>query len=535
MAEQQLVLTVNFYSSTPVVGIEITPRVHLFPIHGNNYTYQFTWYRLVNEKVNCHVHESERASVQCSTKCYNDTGEYHLENHSQSAAKLNSTSNNANDETGKSFRCGSMSDDAIVDDQDGRSWLKVASSKNYVPSTDDFGCILRLVTVVVEASTSDVKLTDRVIGVPSLPCPRIIQIPQVGSSSEAHVFSLTIRVLSYNILTDHWAKTSDAQGNLSDYPKWCRTWEYRRENLLREIIAYDADIICLQEVQDDHFEKFLKPKLQQHGYSVTYKLRKNGNFDIDERITVKDGCATCFRSAKFTKLQEFELEYNRYAEAVLNKLPPSQRELGRSRLLKDNIASVITLKPNGIWNPSENFDYTFSVANTHIYADEDFKDAKLFQVATLVTELESLSLPVLLCGDLNSRPESAPYDFVARGKVDPDHLQFPADPSGIFGHLKLSHNLLLVSAYSAIHSLAPERHRSNMKSRTREQFTHFSKRFSGTLDYIFYSEDRFRLKGVLEIPDKDSIGEKQHIPSPLRSSDHVAIMAELWLTPTWAR
>jgi len=51
-------------------------------------------------------------------------------------------------------------------------------------------------------------------------------------------------VLSYNILADAYA-TSDAD---SYCPTWALTWTYRRQNLLREIIGYHADIICLQEV-----------------------------------------------------------------------------------------------------------------------------------------------------------------------------------------------------------------------------------------------------------------------------------------------
>lgn len=54
----------------------------------------------------------------------------------------------------------------------------------------------------------------------------------------------TFTVLSYNILSDSYASSE-----LYSYcPSWALSWPYRRQNLLREIVGYRADIVCLQEV-----------------------------------------------------------------------------------------------------------------------------------------------------------------------------------------------------------------------------------------------------------------------------------------------
>lgn len=44
------------------------------------------------------------------------------------------------------------------------------------------------------------------------------------------------------------------QPDLFSYcPSYALAWQYRKRNLLRELLAYRPDILCLQEVQSDHF------------------------------------------------------------------------------------------------------------------------------------------------------------------------------------------------------------------------------------------------------------------------------------------
>jgi hypothetical protein len=49
--------------------------------------------------------------------------------------------------------------------------------------------------------------------------------------------------------------TTWLQGDQFGYcPPWALAWPYRKLNLLKELLAYDADILCLQEVQSNHFQ-----------------------------------------------------------------------------------------------------------------------------------------------------------------------------------------------------------------------------------------------------------------------------------------
>eukprot|EP00493_Phyllostaurus_siculus_P000564 UN00566 len=55
-------------------------------------------------------------------------------------------------------------------------------------------------------------------------------------------------------------------------------WNYRRNNLIREIIDYDADIICLQEIQSNHFEDFFSPALRSGDTTASSKPRPGRAF-----------------------------------------------------------------------------------------------------------------------------------------------------------------------------------------------------------------------------------------------------------------
>ena len=51
--------------------------------------------------------------------------------------------------------------------------------------------------------------------------------------------------------TDARASCCVAQSDLygSYCPSWALAWNYRRQNLLRELLSYGADILCLQEAR----------------------------------------------------------------------------------------------------------------------------------------------------------------------------------------------------------------------------------------------------------------------------------------------
>nr|CAD7576669.1 unnamed protein product [Timema californicum] len=104
----------------------------------------------------------------------------------------------------------------------------------------------------------------------------------------------SFRVVSYNILADLYADSEVARTQLYPYcPSYALTIDYRKQLILRELLGYNADVICLQEVDSKIFDLDLTPVLGYVGYEGVFH-RKGG--------TVSEGVACLFHKSKFSRL-----------------------------------------------------------------------------------------------------------------------------------------------------------------------------------------------------------------------------------------
>ena len=318
------------------------------------------------------------------------------------------------------------------------------------------------------------------------------------SSGESNCFPL--RVMSYNCLAELYASS-----DLYSYcPDWALAWNYRRRNLLREIMSLEADVICLQEIQADHFEEHFKPALRRIGYEGVFKAKLREAMGRKGKV---DGCATFYRSDRFKLAEVYDVEYSSIARERVKE----KRLL--NRLVKDNVAHLVVLE----WG---NTGCRVCVANTHIFWDPDQTDVKLFQVDTFLQEAEEFisarNIPLIVAGDFNSMPDSSIYELIVHNEVSGQRGDIG---EGMMEILKVSpcqHNLLLRSAYG----LGGEY--------SEPSYTNYTGHFVGTLDFLFFTPDSIIPVGTLEILDETRLlaeGDTA-LPSPRWSSDHVAIMAD---------
>ncbi|KAL8236590.1 hypothetical protein R6Q59_017671 [Mikania micrantha] len=585
------VLRVHLPSDIPIVGCELTPYVLIrhpdktvstedvpesLPIEGHFLRYK--WYRIQSDKkvAICSVHPSEQATLQClgcvkaklpiaksyhcTTKCFSDAWQHHRVLHERAASAVNENGNEEEDIYGRFNNTSGMNNNinsstigqavangtttlfpaAVTQRNGGETWFEVGRSKTYTPTAEDIGHVLKFECVVVDSETkspvgqANTILTSRVIPAPSPSPRRLISVTNADVAGHLDSSSGTFSVLSYNVLCDSYA-TNDLYGYC---PSWALSWPYRRQNLLREIVGYLADIVCLQEVQSDHFEEFFAPELDKHGYQALFKRRTAEVYNGSNQTI--DGCATFFRRNRFAHVKKYEVEFNKAAQSLTDALVPSaQKKTALNRLVKDNVAliAVLEAKFNNQGVDTVGKRQLVCVANTHVNVQHELKDVKLWQVHTLIKGLEKIAasadIPMLVCGDFNSVPGSAPHALLAIGKVDPLHPDLAVDPLGILRpDTKLTHTLPLVSAYSSFARSGYEQQKKRVDPNTNEPlFTSCTRDFIGTLDYIFYSADSLTVESLLELLDEDSLRKDTALPSPEWSSDHIALLAEFRCKP----
>ncbi|KAK9464638.1 Endonuclease/exonuclease/phosphatase [Lipomyces arxii] len=341
------------------------------------------------------------------------------------------------------------------------------------------------------------------------------------SNEEEGIFS----VVSYNILCDRYTST------IYEYtPSWALSWDYRRESIKHEIESYDADIICLQEIDNQTFEDFMLPELASKGYDGYQWLKSRAKTMTPQNKKRVDGCAIFYRKSVFKLLDQQPIEIQQVAmnsnmlvsdKDALKNYP----DIFNRVATKDHIATVSCLEHIGTGN-------RLIVANMHIHWDPLDKDVKLVQVGLLLGELNNMAekfskikpsdeskasyqsgtkVPMVVCSDLNSTPDSGVYQLISKGSIPGDHPDFQGFKYGKFTDSGISHNFSLKSSYGNIGELS---------------FTNCTPTFTDVVDYIWYSTNTLSVNGLIGEPDKEYMSKVIGFPNAHFPSDHISLFAQ---------
>ncbi|KAG0152516.1 hypothetical protein CROQUDRAFT_10944, partial [Cronartium quercuum f. sp. fusiforme G11] len=332
----------------------------------------------------------------------------------------------------------------------------------------------------------------------------------------------TFKLMSYNILHDHHARPAYYHYT----PAWTLHWEHRKRLILQELLEYDAEVICLQEVGIKSYEDFFAPSLEDKGYEGVFhpKSRARSRNQSKKRLQV-DGCATFVKKSIFELIEYHCVDFNELP--MLSDLHKTVDMLDRVKS-KDNIAQIVMLQHRRTGARQ-------LVANIHLFWNPEFKDVKVVQTAMLTQQLERLAkhftdLPlrthtaysreaapqysgasIIVCGDFNSLPDSGVYHYLSSGALKPNHEDYLSHDYGPFTESGIQHTLELQSAYSQIGELP---------------LTNYTPYFRGTIDYIFYSPNSLAVTRVLGKVDPDYLSKVSGFPNVHFPSDHVPVLAE---------
>ncbi|KAJ3681584.1 hypothetical protein LUZ60_014157 [Juncus effusus] len=330
----------------------------------------------------------------------------------------------------------------------------------------------------------------------------------------------SFRLVSYNILAQSYVKSS----YFPHSPSACLKWRARSQAVLKHLKDFGADFLCLQEL--DEFNSFYKKNMESFGYSSVYIQRTGGK---------KDGCGILYKKSSAEMLLSEEIHYNDLVNQVEQSDNSTTNEINNEeidiskleiklelnkkkaairgdpndpkvRLKRDCVGLMAAFKLNNNINNNN----LVIIANTHIYWDPEWADVKLAQVKYLLSRVskfrENISrelsintnkLPVIITGDFNSIPGDQVYKYITSEEESP------------------------IKLYSLYGSNGGE-----------PKFTNYTPGFTGTLDYIFLSEniknnnELLTAVSLLQIPGPTCEKITGGLPNCFYPSDHLPIGAD---------
>jgi len=189
---------------------------------------------------------------------------------------------------------------------------------------------------------------------------------QVSGATANQQRSLT--VVTYNVLANKFA--------LSGKHDYCGRefleWGGRGSRIMEEILAYSADILCLQEVEKDMYTQHWEPMFQLCGYEGVYFSRASQQRQgATESVEVVEGCALLYRASKFICR---DIMTRRFAD-LIPASAPSSKFMDKARSLNEG-AAIAVLACRGCGTE-------LVAASTHIHWDPKWPEIKAFQTSLL--------------------------------------------------------------------------------------------------------------------------------------------------------
>ena len=237
-------------------------------------------------------------------------------------------------------------------------------------------------------------------------------------------------------------------------------------------------------------------------------------------------------------MDQYLVEFNQLAMANAH----GSSDMLNRVMLRDNIglSTLLQIKDPSISENSDGQPQHILVSNAHIHWDPEYRDVKLIQMVMLMSELDRIvstiqqdrgigkgskpGIPLILCGDFNSLPDSSVVEYLTNAQIPvshPDLQEFSYD--GFISQIaatspdkkELVHHFSIKSAYM------PDQ----------ISYSNYTYDFKGIIDYIFYSSEFLHLQGLLGPVNKEWFQQWRVLgcPNPHYPSDHFPLLSQLEL------
>lgn len=168
-------------------------------------------------------------------------------------------------------------------------WEEVATGYTYLAKSADIGYKLKVVCIPRSAERegpSAESISKCEVQADPGPCP----FDTRHLFTQDRLSGSKFRVVSYNLLADLYADSETAKKELFPYcPEYALNIDYRKQLFMKELIGYNADLMCLCEVDDKIFDLDLTPVFESKGMTGTFQVKG----------TTREGLATFWRKERF--------------------------------------------------------------------------------------------------------------------------------------------------------------------------------------------------------------------------------------------
>lgn len=233
------------------------------------------------------------------------------------------------------------------------------------------------------------------------------------------------RVMTYNLLADYYCDSDYSRTALFPYcPPYALQIDYRKHLFIKEIIGYNSDITCLQEVDGKIFDLDLVPILQTK--FMKGNLRKKG--------TTAEGLATFYDTRRFELIEETGINIGSNIK-TLGAFKELSEKIQSNEKLMDRISDRSTTLQVSALRSMDNSSKIIVVANTHLYFHPNADHIRLLQIGfsmlfvkdfvnKLKEKMSGHQVDLIFCGDFNSVPECGIYKLMTEKMVPDDFIDW---------------------------------------------------------------------------------------------------------------
>lgn len=178
-------------------------------------------------------------------------------------------------------------------------WTEIGHEYCYKPTSEDIGCYLKVrCKPPLQSANEAITISDK----PVRTAPQCQHLQRRFDSTNMTTANQEIRAVSYNILGESYAGSKYAKQLYHHCPDHVLDMNYRQQLLTTELINYNADLICLQEVSQQTFDDRLSYGLHFNGFQGLWKNRAFDNHN--------DGLAIFYNQSKFQLISQHNLDLN---------------------------------------------------------------------------------------------------------------------------------------------------------------------------------------------------------------------------------